>query len=166
MLRKLVLAALAAAAAMPAAAQPPRDDPRYDARYDARYDGPRYDGPRYDGPRYDAPVRRLPPAAELARARDTLDRVLDAFMDVRIGPVVDAVDPRARFDPYRPETVGDLASRDDPYARERLHAEVARTTAGIAVAAREVAVLTPALRRSIDDARRRMEAAMAPYDGW
>jgi hypothetical protein len=143
MLRKLVLTALAAAAAMPAAAQPPREDPRYDP-----------------------PARRLPPAAELARARDTLDRVLDAFLDVRIGPVVDAVDPRARANPYRPETVGDLASRDDPYARERLHAEVGRTTAGIAAAAREVAVLAPALRRSIDDARRRMEAATAPYDGW
>jgi hypothetical protein len=143
MLRKLILAGAFAAAATAAGAQPPRDDPRYDP-----------------------PARRLPPPAELARARDSLDRVLDALMDIRIGPVVDAIDPGARYDPYRPETVGDLASRDDPYARQRLHAEVGRTTAGIAAAAREVAVLTPALRRSIEDARRRMADAVAPYDGW
>jgi hypothetical protein len=83
---------------------------------------------------------------------------------VRIGPVVDAVDPRARYDPYRPETVGDLAARDDPYARQRLHAEVGRTAAGIGAAAREVAILAPALRRSIDDARRRMADAVHSYD--
>ena len=141
MLRKLILAGAFAAAATAAGAQPPRDDPRYDP-----------------------PARRLPPAAELARTRDRLDRVLDALMDVRIGPVVDAIDPRAR--PYRPETVGDLASREDPYARQRLHAEVDRTAAGMAAAAHEVAVLAPALRRSLEDARRRMAAATAPYDGW
>lgn len=141
MLRKIILAAGLAAAATAAAAQPPRYDPRYDRA-----------GPP------------LPPPGEVARARDTLDRVLDAMMDVRIGPVVDAVDPGARYDPYRPETVGDLASRNDPYARQRLHAEVGRTAAGIGAAAREVAVLAPVLSRTLADAERRMAEAMAPYD--
>jgi hypothetical protein len=140
MLRKLILGAGLAAAATCAAAQPPRSEP------------------------YPPSSRGQPPARELVRARDTLDRVLDALMDVRIGPVVDAVDPAARYDRYRPETVGDLATRNDPYARERLHADVARTTAGMGAVAQEVAVLAPALRRSIDDARRRMAEAMAPYD--
>lgn len=135
MLRKMILAAGLAATA--AAAQPPRYDPRYD---------------------------RAGPPGEVARARDTLDRVLDAMMDVRIGPVVDAVDPGARYDPYRPETVGDLASRNDPYARQRLHAEVGRTAAGIGAAAREVAILAPVLSRTFADAERRMAEAMAPYD--
>ena len=141
MLRKLILTAGLAAAATAASAQPPRDDPRYDRA-----------GPP------------LPPPGELARARDSLDRVLDALMDVRIGPVVDAIDPGARYDPYRPETVEDLATRNDPYARQRLHAEVGRTAAGIGAAAREVAILAPALRRSIDDARRRMADAVRSYD--
>jgi serine/threonine protein kinase HipA of HipAB toxin-antitoxin module len=140
MLRKLILAgAFAAVSATAAAAQPPRDAP---------------------------PPRRLPAPAEIARAGNALDRVLDALMDVRIGPVVDAIDPGARYDRYRPETVGDLASRDDPWARQRLHAEVGRTTAGMAAATREVAVLAPVLARELAEASRRIEDAVhgAPYD--
>ena len=153
MLRKLVLAAGLAAVATSAAAQPPGYDPRYD-------------------PRDEALARRLPPPGEIARTGDTLHRVLDALMDIRVGPLVDAIDPSARYNPYRPETVGDLASRDDPYARARLHDEVDRTTARLGAVTREVAVLAPALRRSIEDATRRIEDAVRssdarryPYDG-
>jgi len=141
MLRKLILGVAFAATATAAAAQPPRYDPRYDAR--------------------DEPVaRRLPPPAEIARSGDQLHRVLDALMDIRVGPLVDAIDPAARYNPYRPETLGDVASRDDPYARDRLHYEVDRTTAGLGAAAREVAILAPALRRSLEDAVRRVDGAV------
>jgi hypothetical protein len=141
MLRKLILGAVLAAAATSAAAQPPRYDPRYD-------------------PRDEDIARRLPPPAEIARSGDRLHRVLDALMDIRVGPLIDAIDPAARYDRYRPETLGDVASRDDPYARARLHDEVDRTTAGLGAATREVTVLAPALRRSLEDAVRRVDGAM------
>lgn len=146
MLRKLILTGCLAAAATAASAQP---------RYDPRYD-----------PRDAEMMRRLPPPGEIARTGDTLHRVLDAMMDIRVGPLVDALDPAARYDPYRPETLGDVASRDDPYARDRLHYEVDRTAMGLGAATREVAILAPVLRRSIEDATRRVESAMhgAPYD--
>jgi hypothetical protein len=108
-------------------------------------------------------ARRLPAPGEIARTGDTLHRVLDALMDIRVGPLVDAIDPAARYNPYRPETLGDVASRDDPYARDRLHYEVDRTTAGLGAATREVAVLAPALRRSLEDAVRRVDGAINGY---
>ena len=141
MLRKLILAAALGGAATAAAAQPPRQDA------------------------YDRPPPAPPAAGEIAAAGDTLHRVLDAFMDLRIGPLVDAIDPAARGYPDRPETVGDLATRNDPWARQRLHAEVGRTTAGMAAVSREVGAMAPVVAAELAAARRRIEAALdaAPY---
>jgi hypothetical protein len=150
MLRKLILAAaIAAAAATPAAAQPPQHDPRYDPR-DAEL------------------ARSLPGPDDVARAGSRLHRLVDALMDIRIGPLVDAVEPEARRDPNRPETLGDVARRRDPYARTKLHVGVDRATAGLGTATREVAILAPALRRSIEDAVRRVDDAVngGPPRGW
>src|SRR3954467_10288346 len=100
MLRKLILAGVAAAAAAPVAAQPPQYDPRYDPR--------------------DAEIARSVPApADVARAGTRLHRLVDALMDLRIGPVVDAIEPEARGDPNRPDTLADVARRRDPYARTK-----------------------------------------------
>src|SRR5688500_995266 len=67
----------------------------------------------------------LPEQHEIERSADALHRVLDALMDVRIGPLVEAVDPDARHGRYRrDETLGDMARRDDPYVDERLHRSV------------------------------------------
>lgn len=141
MVRKLILAAVAAAAAAPAAAQPPQYDPRYDPR--------------------DADIARsLPAPADVARAGSTLHRLVDALMDMRVGPLVDAVEPDARRDPGRPDTLGDFARRRDPYARTKLHVGVDRATAGVDAATREMAILAPTLRRSIEDAVRRVDDAM------
>jgi hypothetical protein len=145
-LRKLILAASLLAIAAPAAAQP-RHDPRYD-------------------PRDEELLRHVPSAYEVDRAGRMLARVTDALMDIDIGPVADAVDPARRYDRrYRgPETLGDLASRDDPYARERLHDEIRATTTGLGAVTEEVAIVTPMLRRSIEDAARRLDAAMRDRD--
>jgi hypothetical protein len=146
-LRKLIIALTALAAAAPLAAQPVAD------------------------PRDDEIVRRLPPPHEVERIGDSLGAATDALMDVDVGPVADALDPyHRRYRHGRRETLGDLAVRRDPYARERIRAEIGAVTLGLGAAMREVAIVTPALRRSLEDATRRMEDAIArgryagPYD--
>lgn len=139
-MRKLILAATVIApallAASPATAQP------------------------YPDPRDEAIVRSLPDPRHVEELGDTLGRVVEAIMDVPIGPIADAVDPYRRGRD-RNETLGDIASRDDPYARERIRDQVGAATVGVSAAAEQLAVLTPVLRRSLEDATRRMEDAMA-----
>src|SRR5688572_17790698 len=133
-LRKLIIAMSAVAFAVPAAAQP-RPDPRDEEM-----------------------VRRLPPPGEIEELGDRLGRVADAVMDVPVGPVIDAVDPYRRHRRHREETLGDIASRDDPYARERIRGSIGAATYGLEAAIRQLAILTPVLRRSIEDAE--------PESGW
>lgn len=146
-MRKLILAASLLAIAAPAAAQPRYDSPPRDPRYDRR------DG---DLDRY------VPRGYEVERMGEMLARVTDALMDVDIGPVADAIDPARRFDRRhrRVETLGDLASRDDPYARRRMHDEIRATTAGLGAASREVAIAAPVIRRSLEDSIRRVDDAL------
>jgi len=145
-MRKLIIAMTALAAAAPAFAQP-----------------------QYD-PRDDDLVRRLPPPHEVERIGDQLGRATDALMDVDIGPVVDALDPYHRRYRRGPETLGDLAGRRDPYARERIRGEIGAVTTGLGAAVGQIAVMTPILRRSLEDSILRMQAAIdrgryaRPYD--
>jgi hypothetical protein len=105
--------------------------------------------------------RNLPAPAEIERMGETLGRVTDAILDVPVGPIRDAVDPGRRMSRRdRDETLGDLATRDDPYARERLRDRIEDTSFGLGVMVQELAVLAPVLARSLEDATRRMEDAM------
>lgn len=146
-MRKLIIALTALAAAAPLAAQP------------------------YSDPQDDEIVRRLPPPQEVERIGDSLGAAADALMDVDVGPVADALDPyHRRYRHGRRETLGDLYGRRDPWARERMRAEIGAVTVGLGAAMREVAIMTPALRRSLEDSIRRMEIAIdrgryaRPYD--
>jgi hypothetical protein len=115
---------------------------------------------RYE-PADDEIVRSLPHPGEIHAMGETLSRVTDALMDVEVGPVVDAVDPARRLHRrHHDETLGDIASRDDPYARERMHDSIAAATIGIGAMVDQLAVMTPVLRRSIEDSRRRVEDAI------
>jgi hypothetical protein len=137
-LRKLIIAITALATAAPAFAQPHHD------------------------PRDERIVRSIPPAHEVERIGDALGRATEALMDVDIGPVVDAMDPYGRRHRRGPETLGDLAGgRHDPYARERIRGQIGAVTVGLGAAMEQMAVMTPILRRSLEDATRRMEDAMA-----
>ncbi|HEX8381358.1 MAG TPA: hypothetical protein VF619_12515 [Allosphingosinicella sp.] len=136
-MRKLIIAVTALAAASPAFAQPGHD------------------------PRGEDIVRRLPPPQEVERMGDALGRATEALMDVDIGPVVDALDPHHRRYRRGPETLGDLAGRRDPYARERIRGEIGAVTVGLGAAVEQMAVMTPILRRSLEDATRRMQDAIA-----
>lgn len=146
-MRKLIIAVTALAAAAPLAAQP------------------------YPDPRDEEIIRNLPPPHEVERIGDTLGAATDALMDVDVGPIADALDPyHRRYRHGRRETLGDLASRRDPYARERIRDQIGAVTVGLGAAVEQIAVLTPVLRRSLEDATRRMEEAIArgrhgrPYD--
>jgi hypothetical protein len=138
-LRKLIIAAASVfALAAPVAAQP------------------------YSDPRDEDIVRELPHPGEIEAVGETVGDVTDAIMDVDVGPVVDAIDRGRGYPPrrYRDRTLGDIASRDDPYVRERVRDQIDAATIGVGVAAREMAVLTPILRQSLETAIRRMEDAM------
>ena len=113
----------------------------------------------YPDPRDERIVRALPHPGEIEALGETMERVTDAIMDVDVGPVVDAVEGRRHSRGHR-ETLGDIASRDDPYARERVRDEIGLATAGLGAAVEQMAVLTPIFRRSIEDAARRMEDAI------
>lgn len=134
-MRKLILAASILASAAPVAAQ------------------------SYPDLRDEAVARALPHPGEIEAVGDTVGRVADAIMDVPIGPIVDAVDPYRRGR-HRDETLGDIAHRDDPYARERIRDQIGVATVGLGAVLQELAVVTPVLRRSLEDATRRMEDAM------
>ena len=141
-MRKLIVAASAfvpLALAAPAAAQPGPD------------------------PRDEEIVRALPSADELAEVGETLGRVTEALMDIPVGPILDAVDPYRRGR-HRDQTLGDVASRGDPYARERVRDQVEAATVGAGAAMEGIAVVTPVLRRSLEDAVIRMEDAMRRPD--
>jgi hypothetical protein len=111
-------------------------------------------------------LRELPPPGEIERMGETLGRVADAVMDVPVGPIVDAIDPGRRLHRrHRDETLGDIASRDDPYARERVRDSIGAATVGLGAAVAQLAILTPVLRASLEDAARRMEEAMRGHRG-
>jgi hypothetical protein len=134
-MRKLILAASVLACAAPAAAQPHPD------------------------PRDDTVVRALPHPGQIEEVADTVGRVAEAIMDVPVGPIADAVDPYRRGR-HRDETLGDIANRDDPYARERIRDQIGAATVGLDAIVGELAVVTPVIRRSLEDAARRMDDAM------
>jgi hypothetical protein len=137
-LRKLIIAVTALAAAAPAVAQP------------------------YPDPRDERIVRSLPEPHEVERLGDALGRATEALMDVDIGPIADAMDPYNRRSRRGPETLGDLAGgRHDPYARERIRGQIGAVTVGLGAAVEQMAVMTPILRRSLEDATRRMQDAIA-----
>ncbi|MEA3040105.1 MAG: hypothetical protein QOE79_2618 [Sphingomonadales bacterium] len=139
-MRNLILAAGLLSLAAPAAAQP-----RHPAPYPPR--------PRVE--------ERLPRPGEVERIGTMIERVTDALLDIDVGPVADAVDPYRRYDPRRgPDTLGELATRRDPYARRRLHAEIEDTTAGLGAATRQLETMAPLVAMAIADTRHRIDDAV------
>ena len=132
-MRKLVIAASAVALAVPAAASAQ----------------PRPDTPEIVDPRAIEDAGRM------------MDRLLAAILDMPIGPLIDAVDPqrRGRYD-SRDRTVRDMASRDDPRFEEKMRGSVRGITAGMGTLAEQLAVIAPAMRRSLEDMERRVDDAI------
>ena len=145
-MRKLIIAASVVALAAPAlaAAQP------------------------YPDPRDEEIERALPRDGEIEHVGRTMEDVTDAILDVDVGPVVDAIDRSRGYPPrrYRDRTLGDIASRDDPYARERIRDDIAAASADMTVMVERLARLAPVLRRSVEDLERSMEDALGQPDGY
>ena len=102
-------------------------------------------------------AHRLPPPDAAARLGDRIGRVADALMDIDLGPLVDAIEPGARH--RGPTSLGDLATRRDPYARERMHRDIDATSAGLGAAARDAAVMAPLVRQALARTMRDIDAA-------
>ena len=135
-MRKLIIAVSALACAAPAVAQP------------------------YPDARDEEIARSLPQRGEIEAMGDTMGAVAEAILDTPVGPIREAVEGRRLPRREREETLGDVASRDDPYARDRVRRDVAVATAGLGAVVEQFAVVAPILRRSLEDAARRMEDAI------
>jgi hypothetical protein len=138
-LRKLIIAAAAIAFALPAAASA-QSSPTFPEEMDEDI------------------VASLPHPYEVEETGDQLGRAVGAIVNVPIGDVVRAIDPTAPV--RRDSTIADMAGRGDPYFEERLEDEVRGLTLGAADLVRGMAVMAPALRRSLADLERNLGRAM------
>jgi hypothetical protein len=152
-LRSFILTASAFALALPAAAS---------AQADTRQQP---EAARPAPERDEAIVREMPSQREMEATANAVGRVAEALMDVKVGPIVEAIEPGRRLSRReRERTLGDVASRDDPYARERVRDSVSAVAAGMGGMVDQLAMLTPVLRRTIEDAAERVEEAMRTRD--
>ena len=147
-MRKLILAGAALVAAAPALAQPPADVP-----------------PPVDGyVEYEDEAPALDPR-QVDDMATRMDRMVGAIMSIPIGPIVEAVDPYGRGRYRRGDTIRDMATRDDPYAEERIRRGIQASARGMGAINQALARAMPALRRSLDEVRRTMEQAIDEADG-
>jgi len=110
-------------------------------------------------PRDEAILRAVPGPQELERVGDVTAATVDAILDVPIGPLREAIEGRRLSRREREETLGDHARKDDPYFRERMRDQITIASAAVGVLAEQMAVMTPVLRQTLEDAQRRVEEA-------
>ena len=167
-MRNLLILGAAVLAAAPLAAQPAGSDrgPRYDAqRADAEREDEAWDDEDFEAEEREArgngPVIQPGQVQAMAGA---MDRLLGAVMDLPIGGIAAAVDPynRGRIDPRT--TVRDMATRDDPYAEQRMRAGIQGASRGVGAMSQALARVMPVLERSIDEVGREIEGAMDQAD--
>jgi hypothetical protein len=103
-------------------------------------------------------------ARDIGRMAGAMERMVGAIMDLPVGGIAAAIDPLGRGGIYPGDTVGDLASRDDPYAEARIRAGIRGTARGVGAMNEALARMLPVLRRSIDEVSRDVEAAMADVE--
>jgi hypothetical protein len=132
-MRLLVLAA-AAFVAVPAVAAPRAQDPVDEQWADS-----------------------MPNQDEIDAAAGSVDRVAGAIMDLKVGPLIDAVDPDGPR--HGDETVGDVARRDDPEIDRKVHDSVGRMSAQMSVLMARLAMLGPELQRSFEEMERSIDRA-------
>ena len=104
-----------------------------------------------------APVPRGQEVAEMAPA---IAGAADALLELDVGPLIDAADPWRRHPRAGRRTLGEIARRDDPYFDRRLRSQIYGTTAAIAGMMDAFAAAEPALRRSMVEMERNIDAAV------
>ncbi len=147
-MRKILMAAAALAIAGPAAAQQQSTTPPAGA----------IPAPIAD-PEVEEIRRSLPDPRELQAVGDVAVRAVDAIMDVPVGPLREAIEGRKLSPKEKQETLGDHARKDDPYFRERMRDQMGFATIALSALAEQLAVMTPVLRRTLEDVERRVEDA-------
>ncbi|WP_106638605.1 hypothetical protein [Allosphingosinicella vermicomposti] len=113
---------------------------------------------QYHDSRDDEIVRALPTPGEMADVSDMIGRVMSAMMDIEIGGVVEAIDPGARGP--RDRTLRDMAGRDDPYFEDRMRRSVYGAVTDMGDIMTDITILTPRLRRSLEDLGRDVDDAV------
>jgi len=91
---------------------------------------------------------------------DMLGSITDAFMDVRIDRLRAAMartDPEIAREGDGARTLGDMVTRDDPYARERLDRQSRTAMRAMGSAATGIADMLPEFRRIGEDFSRKVE---------
>jgi hypothetical protein len=166
-MRKLIFLGAAMIVAAPVFAQ----SAAYDA--DARYEAPmpqamthdeEWDEEGYGGYEQDEVGPPVLHPGQVEAMGGAMDRLLGAIMNLPIGGIAEAIDPynRGRIPPGA--TVRDMASRDDPYAEQRLRAGIRGATRGVGAMSQALARVMPELERSIEQVEREMEAAIGAAD--
>jgi hypothetical protein len=110
-------------------------------------------------PRDEEIVRSLPNPREIEIVGDAAARAADAILDTPVGPLREAIEGRRLSRREREETLGDRAAKNDPYFRDRMRDQIGVASVAVGVLAEQMAVMTPVLRRTLEDVERRVEDA-------
>ena len=110
-------------------------------------------------------AQQVPSGAEIEAMAPALDRMTGALLDIDVGGFMDAADPYARRPGYgRPgRTLGEMARRRDPHFDARLRSSIYGGAAQTGRMMDAFAAAMPALRRSLDEARAAIGAAVDDY---
>ena len=108
---------------------------------------------------------QLPPVltdpASAQRLTGVLDAITDAVLSMRVGEVRAAIDGREPTPQEGAMTVRDMARRDDPNFDRHLHGKLAAVGPTIQQGAQAVNRTLPEVMRSLDQAQRTIERAVA-----
>ena len=99
--------------------------------------------------------------ASAQRLTGVLDAITDAVLSMRVGEVRAAVEGREATPQERAMTVRDMARRDDPEFDRHLRGKLAAVGPTIQQGAQAVNRALPVVMRSLDDAQRSIERAVA-----
>src|SRR6185295_2453327 len=102
------------------------------------------------------------PSDQIRSYAPAVDRATDAFLDIDLGPLLDAVDPYRR---HGPRTLRDMARRDDPDFDRRLRASIYGNAAAMGRVADAIAAAQPALRQAAEQIERGMAGAIDAAEG-
>jgi hypothetical protein len=106
--------------------------------------------------------RSLPHPGQVEQMADVAGRAAEAVIDTPIGGLVRAIDPTRRVRPD--DTIADVTR--DPYLRDRIRDSVDDLAIGMGDVMSQVAVVAPALRRSLADLERNLQGAIAGGRGY
>lgn len=160
MRKLLIVGAAAAALTVPAFAQPRAPEPPvYEHEEEDYEEQGRYEEERNEDD-YGRPAPVLPQPGEVREMAGAMDRLLGAVMDLPIGGIARAIDPYGRSNVPPGATVRDMATRDDPYAEQRIRAGLDGATRGVGAMSEALTRALPVLQRSFEQVSRDMEAAM------